>query len=252
MSFDLPATSYDRFMGRYSAKLAPLFCEFAAIRAGERVLDVGCGPGALTAELIRTVGHEAVSAVDPSGQFVTAARSRYPGVDVRLASAEDLPFPNDVFDATCAQLVVHFMSDPVAGLAEMARVTRPAGRVVASVWDHAGDRAPISAFWQAAREIRPEDQDESGLAGARRGHLAELFGSAGIDRIEEAELTVRCEHESFDDWWAPFTLGVGPAGAYARTLGDEELASVRDRCRRLLGDGPFTLTATAWAARGRA
>ncbi len=252
MSFDVAATSYDRFMGRYSAKLAPPFCEFAAIRAGQRVLDVGCGPGALTAELIRTVGHEAVSAVDPSGQFVTAARSRYPGVDVRLASAEDLPYPNGMFDVTCAQLVVHFMADPVAGLAEMARVTRPAGRVAACVWDHAGDRAPISAFWQAAREIRHEDQDESDLPGARRGHLAELFGSAGIDRIEEAELAVRGEHENFDDWWAPFTLGVGPAGAYARTLGDEELASVRDRCRQLLGDGPFTLTATAWGARGRA
>ncbi|MEZ0235955.1 MAG: class I SAM-dependent methyltransferase [Actinomycetota bacterium] len=252
MSFDLPATSYDRFMGRYSAKLAPPFCEFAAIRVGQRVLDVGCGPGALTGELIGTVGHEAVTAVDPSGPFVTAARSRYPGVDVWLASAEELPFSNGMFDATCAQLVVHFMADPVAGLAEMARVTRPAGRVVASVWDHAGDRSPISAFWQAAREIRPEDQDESGLAGARRGHLSELFGSAGIDRTEEAELTVRCEHESFDDWWAPFTLGVGPAGAYARTLGDEELASVRDRCRQLLGDGPFTLTATAWIVRGRA
>jgi SAM-dependent methyltransferase len=251
MSFDLPATSYDRFMGRYSAKLAPPFCGFAAIRAGQRVLDVGCGPGALTAELIRAVGQEAVSAVDPSGPFVTAARSRHPGVDVRLASAEDLPYPNDMFDAACAQLVVHFMADPVAGLAEMARVTRPAGHVVASVWDFAGDRAPISAFWQAAREIRHDDQDESGLAGARRGHLPELFGSAGIDRIEEAELTVRCDHESFDDWWAPFTLGVGPAGAYARTLSHEELASVRDRCRQLLGGGPFTLSATAWAARGR-
>jgi hypothetical protein len=129
-------------------------------------------------------------------------------------------------------------------------VTRPAGRVVASVWDHAGDRSPISAFWQAARELRHEDEDESGLPGARRGHLSELFGSAGIDRIEEAELTVRVDHESFDDWWAPFTLGVGPAGAYARTLGDEELASVRGRCRQLLGDGSFTLTATAWVVRG--
>jgi SAM-dependent methyltransferase len=250
VSFDVAATRYDRFMGRYSAKLAPPFCEFAGIHAAQRVLDVGCGPGALTAEFIGTVGPEAVSAVDPSRPFVTAARSRYPGVDVQLASAEDLPYADGMFDATCAQLVVHFMADPVAGLAEMARVTRPAGRVAASVWDHAGDRSPISAFWQAARELLHMDRDESGLAGARRGHLSGLFDSAGIDRIEEAELTVRVEHENFDDWWEPFTLGVGPAGAYARTLGDEELSSVRDRCRRLLGDGPFTLTATAWAARG--
>ena len=239
-------------MGRYSSKLAPLFCEFAAIRAGQRVLDVGCGPGALTAELVGTVGAAAVSAVDPSQQFVDAARGRYPGVDVQLASAEDLPFRDGEFDAACAQLVVHFMSDPVAGLAEMARVTRSSGRVAACVWDHAGGRSPISAFWQGVRELRLGAEDESELPGARRGHLSELFGSAGIDRIEEAELTVRVEHERFDDWWSPFTLGVGPAGAYAQTLGDEELASVRDRCREFLGDGPFTLTTTVWAARGSA
>ena len=252
MTFDVAAARYDRFMGRYSSKLAPRFCEFAGIGVGQRVLDVGCGPGALTAELVGMVGEAAVSAVDPSQQFVDAARGRYPGVDVQLASAEDLPYQDGEFDAACAQLVVHFMSDPVAGLAEMARVTRSGGRVAACVWDHAGGRSTISAFWQAVRELRLEAEDESELPGARRGHLPQLFSSAGIDRIEEAELTVRVEHESFDDWWSPFTLGVGPAGAYAQTLGDEELASVCDWCRRLLGDGPLTLTATVWAARGSA
>ena len=250
MSFDVAATSYDRFMGRYSAKLAPAFCEFAGIRAGQRVLDVGCGPGALTAELVRTVGPGAVSAVDPSEQFISAARTRHPGVDVRLASAEELPHAGGTFDVTCAQLVVHFLADPVAGLVEMARVTREAGHVVACVWDFAGDRAPISAFWQAVGELGHELEDESGLPGARRGHLSELFASAELDRVEEAELTISVEHEDFDDWWSPFTLGVGPAGAYVRTLGEKELASVRDRCRQLLGEGAFKVTATAWAARG--
>ena len=198
------------------------------------------------------VGAPSVSAVDPSRQFVEAARGRYPGVDVQLASAEDLPYRDGEFDAACAQLVVHFMADPVSGLAEMARVTRSGGRVAACVWDHAGDRSPISAFWQAVRELRLGAEDESDLPGARRGHLSKLFGSAGIDHVEEAELTVRVEHESFDDWWSPFTLGVGPAGAYAQTLDHVELASVRDRCRHLLGEGPFTLTATVWAARGSA
>ena len=168
MSFDLPATSYDRFMGRYSAKLAPPFCEFAAIRVGQRVLDVGCGPGALTGELIGTVGHEAVTAVDPSGPFVTAARSRYPGVDVWLASAEELPFSNGMFDATCAQLVVHFMADPVAGLAEMARVTRPAGRVVASVGTtRAIDlRSPRSGRQLARSALRTRTNRASPVLGA--------------------------------------------------------------------------------------
>jgi SAM-dependent methyltransferase len=252
VTFDVAAARYDRFMGRYSSKLVPLFCEFAGIGVGQRVLDVGCGPGALTAELVDAVGEASVSAVDPSQPFVDAARGRYPGVDVRLASAEDLPYRDDEFDAACAQLVVHFMSDPVAGLAEKARVTRSGGRVAACVWDHAGDRSPISAFWQAVRELGLGGEGESTLPGARRGHLWELFGSAGIGRIEEGELTVRVEHESFDEWWSPFTLGVGPAGAYAQSLGEEELASVRERCRQLLGGGPFTLTATVWAARGSA
>src|SRR6266511_661396 len=148
MSFDVAANAYDRFMGRYSSKLAPAFVDFAGVNAGQTVLDVGCGPGAATAELVRRLGQGAVAAVDPSERFVAAARVRNPRVDVRLASADDLPFPDGTFDVTIAQLVVHFMTDPVAGLAEMARVTSAKGVVAACVWDFAGQRAPISAFWQ--------------------------------------------------------------------------------------------------------
>ncbi len=252
MSFDVAASSYDRFMGRYSAGLAPTFLDFAGVHAGQRVLDVGCGPGALTAELVRRVGPESVSAVDPSDRFIAAARRRHPGVDVRQASAEELPYPDGMFDATFAQLVVHFMTDPVAGLAEMARVTRADGVVAACVWDFAGERAPISAFWQAARELHGHVEGESGLPGARAGHLSELFKAAGLQRIEEAALFVSVDHASFDEWWAPFTLGVGPAGAYAHTLPETELLALRERCRDLLRGAPFTLVATAWAARGHA
>jgi SAM-dependent methyltransferase len=251
MSFDVPANAYDRFMGRYSAQLAPIFVDFAGVRTGQTALDVGCGPGAATAELVRRLGPEAVAAVDPSEEFVAAARGRYPGVDARLSSAEDLPYPDDTFDATIAQLVVHFMTDPLAGLAEMARVTRRGGVVAACVWDFAGERAPISAFWRAARELDSQAKDESGLPGAREGHLSRLFEAAGLRRIEEAQLSVSVDHPSFDDWWEPFTLGVGPAGAFARALGETELSALRERCRHLLPEGPFTLTAVAWAARGR-
>src|SRR5688572_14261320 len=124
MSFSVPAASYDRFMGRYSVLLAPQLADLAGVAAGQRALDVGCGPGALTGELVRRLGEDAVSAVDPSEPFVAAARERYPGVSVQLAPAEALPFPDDSFDTSLAQLVVHFMTDPVAGLGEMARVTR--------------------------------------------------------------------------------------------------------------------------------
>jgi ubiquinone/menaquinone biosynthesis C-methylase UbiE len=252
VTFDVAANAYDRFMGRYSAQLAPVFVDFTGVHAGQTVLDVGCGPGAATAELVRRLGPDAVAAVDPSEQFIAAARARHPGVDVRLASAEDLPYRDGTFDATFAQLVVHFMTDPVAGLAEMARVTSGEGVVAACVWDFAGERAPISAFWQAARELHSHVEDESGLPGARRGHLSELFEAAGLRRIEEAQLSATVDHATFDDWWEPFTFGVGPAGAYAQAQGERELSALRERCRHLLPEAPFTLTAVAWVARGHA
>ena len=128
MTFAVAADSYDRFMGRYSVLLAPQLAELAGVAGGQRVLDVGCGPGALTTELVRLLGSGAVTAVDPSEPFVAAARERHPGVTVELAAAEDLPFPADSFDAALAQLVVHFMADPVAGLGEMARRDAPRWR----------------------------------------------------------------------------------------------------------------------------
>ena len=250
MSFTVEADAYDRFMGRYSVPLAPTFADFASVARGQRVLDVGCGPGALTAELVRRVGAESVSAVDPSEPFVAAAGERHPGVSVQRAAAEELPFGDQVFDAALAQLVVHFMRDPVAGLREMARVTREHGVVAACVWDHAGGRGPLSLFWDAARELDPAVEDESQLAGAREGHLTQLFQAAGLCDIEEVALSVDVEHRSFDAWWEPFTLGVGPAGAYAAGLDAKRQARVRELCREMLPAAPFVLTARAWAARG--
>jgi SAM-dependent methyltransferase len=250
MSFDVPAASYDLFMARYSRQLSPQLADFAGVGRGQRVLDVGCGPGALTAELVTRLGPRAVAAVDPSEPFVAAARARNPGVDVRQASAEQLPFPDRGFDAALAQLVVHFMIDPVVGLAEMARVTRQAGVVAACVWDHVGGRGPLSVFWQAARELDPDLQDESHGAGSREGHLGELFEAAGLHEIESTVLSADLEHSSFEEWWEPFTMGVGPAGAYLASLDAERRAQLRDRGRALLPSAPFMIIARAWAARG--
>ncbi len=250
MSFEVAAEAYDEFMGRYSVLLAPQMADIARVRAGQRVLDVGCGPGALTAELVTRLGAAAVAAVDPSPPFVAAVRARYPGVEVSQAPAERLPFPDRSFDAALAQLVVHLMSDSVAGLAEMARVTRRDGVIAACVWDHAGDQGPLSLFWQAARVLDPEVDDESQLAGVREGHLAELLQAAGLREIEEMALSVRREHSSFEAWWEPFTLGVGPAGSYVAGLDIERQAELRETCRSMVPPGPFVLTARAWAARG--
>jgi ubiquinone/menaquinone biosynthesis C-methylase UbiE len=252
VSFDVAAEAYDRFMGRYSRLLAPQMADLAGLETGHRVLDVGCGPGALTGELVARLGAASVAAVDPSEPFVDAARVRHPGVEVRLAAAEELPFEADAFDAALAQLVVHFMADPVAGLSEMRRVTRPGGFVAACVWDFAGGAAPLSLFWEAARELDPGVVDESRLAGARSGHLAELMAEAGLREVEEAVLSIEREHASFEEWWEPYLAGVGPAGTYLRTLEPERQAALRERCRQLLPDIPIVIVSRAWAARGRA
>jgi ubiquinone/menaquinone biosynthesis C-methylase UbiE len=248
MGFEVAGSDYDRFMGRYSRTLAPQLADFAGVAAGQRVLDVGSGPGALTAELVARLGASNVVAVDPSTPFVAALRERLPDVEAAQASAEALPFEDGAFDAALAQLVVHFMSDPVAGLREMARVTRAGGVVAACVWDHAGERSPIAVFWRAAHEVDPGVSDESGLAGAHEGALEALAREAGLRDIASAEHEAAFKPSSFEAWWEPFTLGVGPAGQYVAELDDATRDAVRERCRDLLPDAP---PAVAWAVRGR-
>jgi SAM-dependent methyltransferase len=249
LNFAVEAEEYDRFMGRYSRPLAPRFLEFAGVAPGQHVLDVGCGSGALTGELVKRLQVEAVWAVDPSERLVAAVRARYPGVRTHRAAAEELPFEHDCFDAALAQLVVHFMADPVRGIGEMKRVTVSGGNVAACVWDHAGGLGPLGLFWEVARELDPDVEDESRLAGAREGHLAELFQAAGLDQIEQTALRVDVEHPNFEEWWEPFLLGVGPAGGYVARLDSRRRARLREGCRERLHGEPFTVSAHAWATR---
>jgi SAM-dependent methyltransferase len=252
MSFDVAATAYDAFMGRYSRPLSAQLADFAAVVPGQRALDVGCGTGALTSELVTRLGAGSVAAVDPSESFVAATRERHPGVDVRQAPAELLPFPSGEFDATLAQLVVHFMTDPVRGLTEMRRVTRPGGILAACVWDHAGRRGPLRLFWDAARSLDPGLDDESQLPGTREGHLVELFRAAGLGGVTGSALEIRVEHPTFDEWWDPFTRGVGPAGAYLRRQDPARQVAIREAALQRAPTGPIEIDAVSWAARGLA
>jgi SAM-dependent methyltransferase len=184
--------------------------------------------------------------------FIEAVRERLDGVEAVVAPAEELPFGDATFDAALAQLVVPFMDDPIAGLTEMRRVTVAGGVIAASVWDQAGEQSPLSPFWRAVRALDPGARDESAHAGAGEGRLAALLEAAGLQDVEATAHTVELRHETFEDWWHPFTLGVGPVGAYVAGLDDAGTVALRRRCRETLPDAPFTLTVRAWAARGRA
>ncbi|SFS17688.1 Ubiquinone/menaquinone biosynthesis C-methylase UbiE [Microbacterium sp. cf046] len=250
MSFNVAATAYDRFMGRFSGPLSVGFADWLDVRGGSTALDVGSGPGALTEVLADRLGAASVIAVDPSEPFVAAIRVRLPEVVVFQASAEELPFGDQSFDLAVAQLVVHFMSDPQRGVGELRRVTRTGGVVAVSVWDFEGRRAPQSTFLGALLSVVPDADDEVGRAGAHRGELVSLLEKAGCRDVEETEISVTVTSATFEEWWEPYTLGVGPAGAQLVALDAERQELVRQRCLELLGTGPIGTTATAWAARG--
>jgi SAM-dependent methyltransferase len=251
MNFVVSGDAYDRFMGRYARPLAPAFADFAGLPSDGRVLDVGCGSGVLTEELARRVGADHVSGVDPS-PLLAACAERVPGAELKQGWAEALPWPDDSFEAAIAQLVVHFMEDPAAGVGEMARVTRPGGVVAGCSWDFSGGMEMLRVYWETAREL---DQD---LAGEYRsfGKLEELdalWHELGLEEVEAGPIEVSSEYGSFDELWDTFLLGVGPAGQYIVALPPDRQATLKDAYRERLGvgDGAFTLGARAWAARGR-
>jgi SAM-dependent methyltransferase len=243
---------YERFMGRYSRPLAHEFAQAVGVGPGERVLDVGCGTGALTRVLAEVVGPDRVAAADPSEPFVEVCRASAPGVDVRIAQAEALPFADAAFDRALAQLVVHFLADPAAGAAEMARVTRSGGSVAACVWDFTGGMTMLRAYWDAALEVDPDAPDEIDRFGGRPGQLAEMWRAAGLGGISEGSLTVSARYRDFDELWGACLGGVGPVGAHLASLDEPRREAVREALGRRLGSPPgaFMLTARAWYAVG--
>jgi SAM-dependent methyltransferase len=249
---------YGRFVGRYAPSLAAALIDAVGLEPDRRVLDVGCGPGGLATALAEVVGQENVAAVDPSPPFVSVCRARLPTAEVRVAAAEELPFEDDSFDAAFAQLVVNFMTDPERGVGEMKRVVEPGGSVAACTWDYRDGMTMLRTYWEAAHEVAPDESAEfdegKNMRYATVDELTDLWRTVGLDDVRGGELTVTVEYEDFDDLWAPFPTGIGPAGAFCASLGPERQQALRASLSRRLGDpeGPFELSARAWYALGRA
>lgn len=258
MSGTARAEAYDRHTGRYGPELSAAFVRFAGIEPGIRVLDVGCGPGALTKRLAHIVGGDRVLAVDPSEAYADACRRRVPGVAVRVGSAEALPFDDGGFDVVLAQLVIQALADAPAAVREMRRVAAPGGVIAACVWDFRGGMPLLDAYWAAARALDPDGARDAGDDSANpwcsRDGLRRLWEEAGIAQVETAELSAGAEYDGFDDAWFSFAAGAGFSGAYCRSLDDRGRAALREEFRRRLAvsEGPFRLDARAWAVRGPA
>ncbi len=249
--------AYERFMGRWSRRLATAFVRFANVRQGDSVLDVGSGTGAVAAAVAAVSPSSHIVGIDPAAGFVEFARARHGGDRIRfeVADAQQLPFADRSFRRTLSLLNLNFIPDPRKALQEMSRVTETGGTVAAAVWDYGDGMEMLRVFWDEAVALNPaaDARDEQRMRFSAHGELAEVFRAQHFQDVASDALTVDTPFSSFDDYWSPFLEKQGPAGAYVASLTTTAAEALRRRLRhRLLGDGPdrpFVLRARAWAVR---
>jgi SAM-dependent methyltransferase len=251
--------AYERYVGRWSRPVARELLAWLAPPAGAAWLDVGCGTGALAQTVLDVAAPVSVTGVDPSRGFVGAARSRLPGPEARfvVGDARRLPLAGARFDAAVSGLVLNFVPDPAAAVAEMARVTRAGGLLAAYVWDYAGRMEPIRRFWEVAAALDPAaaelDEGRRFLL-CRPGPLAGLFRDAGLVEVATRPIEVPTRFRDFDDYWLPFLGGQGPAPGYVMALDEGRRAALREALAARLpvaADGSIPMVARAWAVAGR-
>ena len=250
------ANAYERFMGRWSRPLARRLVEFCGLPEQGRILDIGSGTGSLAFAI---AGRCDVVGIDSSKEYIAYASSKNPfpgGASFQVADAQHLRFENASFDGALSLLVFNFIPDPAKALAEVRRVVKPGGAIAAAVWDYGSGMRMLRTFWDAAVNIDPEAEklDEKHMAVCREGELTALWSQSGLKSVREQPLEISMHFETFADYWEPFLLGQGPAGAYARRLDPRRLEALRGEIQGRLSlereDWPFDLPARAWAVRG--
>ncbi len=253
------AEAYTRFMARWSRLMAPLLVDFTAVPDRARALDVGSGTGALAFAIAQRKVQSHVIGIDPSKEYVAYANSRNPFPDrvtFEVGDAQRLRFSEAAFDASLSLLVFNFIPDPGKALQELRRVTRPGGRLSAANWDYGDGMRMLRVFWDAAlsTDARAASLDEKRMPLCRGGELSDLWRQGGLRDVRERPIEISMRFESFADYWDPFLLRQGPAGAYVGSLSPDRLLVLRGEVKRRLSlsaeDKPFALSARAWAVRG--
>ncbi|HEX9760721.1 MAG TPA: methyltransferase domain-containing protein [Candidatus Acidoferrales bacterium] len=251
--------AYEKQMGRWSRRLAPLLVEFAQVQDGDRVLDVGTGIGSVALTAAAGSNAAGIVGLDPATPYVQYAQRRSPDRRLRFAAgdAQQLPFRQHSFDVCLSCLVLNFIPDAARAVGEMRRVIRPGGVVAACVWEYGGGMEMLRTFWDAVVALDPaaEPRDERHMPYCRPGELAALWKAAGFEQVEEAPLTIDMTFASFEDYWQPFTMGQAPSGSYVFSLSPDGRARLQARLREELmrsqPSGELTLQGRALGVRGR-
>jgi SAM-dependent methyltransferase len=250
--------AYESYIGRWSRLVAPRFLDWLALPPGARWLDVGCGTGVVTEAILARADPESVIGIDPSDAFVEHARATVvsPRATFATGTATATGVDDGAVDAVVSGLVINFVPDLGAALVEARRVTRPGGVVAGYVWDYASGMELLRHFWDAAVELDPAAAalDEGiRFPDAAAGPLRDAFVGAGLDAVDVQPIDVPTSFETYDDLWAPFLSGTGPAPAYVASLPEAGQVALRDRLRASVTedtDGSIELVARAWAVRG--
>ncbi len=254
--------AYEQWMGRWSRRLAPAFVRFANPPSGGKILDVGCGTGALSTALLETLVNGSVVGIDPSRAYIAHCRRYSPDQRLHFQSgdATGIPFADESFDATLSFLVLQEIPDARKAVREMRRVTRPGGCVASSQWDFEDGLPMLACFWEAAIEIvadeptRREATRVMAVDYPDEDALGRLWEQSNLVDVEVRSLQLDMTFESFEDYWTPFLSGVTASASFAGRLSQEQKSALEDRLRHELtpdsSDGSFTLPARAWAVRG--
>ncbi len=250
--------AYERYMGRWSRRVAPVFLDWVNVPSGNSWIDIGCGTGALSAAIAGRHAPGRLVGVDPSPAFIESARSQVAGLsELRQGDAQALPYPDREFDVAVSGLVLNFVVDKTKAVAEMARVVRIGGTVALYVWDYAGHMQIVRHFFDAATELDPRARDfDDGFNApvCRPVPLRQLFESARFDDVEVRALDIPAAFESFDDYWQPFLGGTGSAPKYCASLSPDARERLRASLEARLPKGPdgeILLAVRAWGVKGK-